>query len=274
MLMSEFVGLPYHNIDPELFRWGWLVIRWYSLAYIAGIFIGWWYLVKLSTKPGAPMNKHQADDFILWVTFGIILGGRLGYVLFYRPDFYLENPSAILSLWDGGMAFHGGLLGVMVAAILFTRRNKIDLYSFSDRMACVAPIGLFFGRIANFINGELWGAPSTLPWAMYFPGAGDEPRHPSQIYEMLLEGVVLFLILNYLLLKTRAARMPGMVAGSFFTLYALFRYLVEFVREPDAHLGRFGDVISMGQILSLPMMAFGLYLIFRAIKRDKEVQSS
>lgn len=266
----EFLALPYHNIDPEIFRIGPVVLRWYSLAYILGILLGWWYLAKLSMRKHAPYTRQDADDFVLWATFGIILGGRLGYVLFYRPGFYADNPAEILQVWDGGMSFHGGLLGVILAIWWFTKRRDIPIRAFADYIACVVPIGLFFGRLANFINGELWGAPSNLPWAMVFPSGGPEPRHPTQVYEALLEGVVIFLVLNWLLRRTAAVRMPGLITGSFFVLYGVFRYLIEFVRVPDAHLGYLGGIISMGQILSLPMIAFGLYLILSARQKAQK----
>lgn len=262
--------LEYHNIDPELFRWGFIVIRWYSLAYIGGLMLGWWYLGKLTTLKKSPTTKLQIDDFIMWATLGIILGGRLGYVLFYNPVFYFNNPGDILQVWDGGMSFHGGFLGVVLATIMFCRKQNINLLGFADQIAIVSPMGLFFGRIANFINGELWGGESDLPWAMQFPTGGDVYRHPSQIYEALGEGLILFIILNWLYHKTDAKKHPGIITGVFFIGYGFARYLVEFVREPDAHLGRFGDIITMGQILSLPMLIVGMGFILYATRKKKK----
>ncbi len=260
-------SLSYHNIDPEIFRIGPFVLRWYSLGYILGLLFGWWYLMKLADEPKAPMTRPQADSFLLWATFGVILGGRLGYVLFYNLPFYMDNPSGILRVWDGGMSFHGGLLGVMAAVILFAKKHSINLFAFADRLALVSPMGILLVRVTNFINGELWGAPSNLPWAMVFPGGGDEPRHPSQLYEAGLEGLLLLVVLNLLYHKTRIKEAPGQLAGLFFIGYGFSRYLVEFVREPDAHLGLIGGVMSMGQILTLPMIAFGLWMILHAKKK-------
>ena len=257
-------ALSYHHIDPEIFRIGPVVLRWYSLAYILGLVFGWWYLMRLGDEKGAPMSRLQADAFIIWAMVGVIAGGRIGYILFYNLPFYLDHPAAILRLWEGGMSFHGGLLGVIAATLLFTRKHKINLFAFADRLAIVFPMGIMLVRIANFINGELWGAPSDLPWAMVFPAAGDEPRHPSQLYEAALEGLMLLIVLNWLYHKTRLKEVPGMIAGLFFIGYGFSRYLVEFVREPDAHIGLIGGVISMGQILTLPMIAFGLWMIFTA----------
>ena len=266
IVLPQIAALGYPNIDPEIFRIGWFALRWYSLAYIAGLLIGWWYLGRLARRRDAPFSRQHADDFFFWAAMGIIVGGRLGYVLFYKPLEYLSNPAAILRLWDGGMSFHGGLVGVILAVLLFCRKNRLDPFRFTDFLACVVPIGLFFGRLANFINNELWGKVSDLPWAMYSPTTGPFPRHPSQLYEAFLEGVLLFAVLNFAMYKTSAAKYPGMIGGMFFLIYGGSRYVVEFVREPDAHLGRFGGWITMGQILSLPMIAFGLYMIWRSYK--------
>lgn len=267
--MLELVSagtLPFHNIDPILFEWGFVVIRWYSLAYIGGLMFAWWYLAKMGDEKKSPFTRAHIDDFVMWATFGVIFGGRLGYVLFYNPSYYASNPGDILRLWDGGMSFHGGLGGVMLAVIAFAYKYKINLFQFADRIAVVSPMGLFFGRVSNFINGELWGAPSELPWAMVFPGGGDVARHPSQLYEGLLEGLLLFLILNWLYTKTPIKNQVGMLTGVFFIGYGMARYGLEFVRVPDAHLGLLGGIMSMGQLLSLPMIGFGLWLIVRAAK--------
>ena len=252
-----------------------LVIRWYSLAYLAGIFLGYWYLLKLLRQPGAPMARRHAEDLVFWAALGVILGGRLGYVLFYRPDFYLENPLEIVKLWDGGMSFHGGVIGTSLALFFYAHKEKLNWLRVHDYVACVVPIGLFTGRLANFVNAELWGAPTSLPWAVRFPEVINgvvqlgPPRHPSQLYEALLEGVVLFAILALMFWKTRARYQPGLLVGTFVLGYGLFRFLVEFVREPDAHLVEFARAtgLSMGQWLCVPMILGGLYLILTAARR-------
>lgn len=250
-------------------------IRWYSLAYIAGIVLGWWYLTRLLKQPGAPMARRHADDLVFYATLGIILGGRIGYVLFYAPDMILQ-PLRILRLWDGGMSFHGGVIGTSLAIILFARQYGLNWLRIHDFVACVVPIGLFFGRIANFINGELWGKPATVAWAIVFPNTGlDVPRHPSQLYEAGLEGIVLFAILWFAFWRTRARYEPGRLVGLFLIGYGCFRYFVEFFREPDAQyahhaiLGRAGT--HMGQLLDLPMIALGLYLFLTAARRRERV---
>ncbi len=262
--------LDYHNIDPEIFRIGPFALRWYSVSYIVGILGGYFLMRKFTKFKDTPYTPFQLDEFAFFATLGVLLGGRLGYVLFYKPADYLHDPLSILKVWEGGMSFHGGLLGVMLAIWYFTKSRKISIHRFSDYVACVVPIGLFSGRVANFINGELWGAPSDLPWAMKFPTGGDVGRHPSQLYEAFLEGIVLFTVLNLLMRKTMARHYPGMIVGSFFVGYGFFRYVIEFIREPDAFLGKLWGVISMGQLLSLPMMAFGLYLIIRAVRKGPD----
>lgn len=270
ILQTALAVLEYHNIDPELFRWGPIAVKWYSLAYIGGWLGGWWWMARYAKKGGTPYTNAQLYDFSAFALLGIILGGRLGYVLFYKPMAYLADPISIFKVWEGGMSFHGGLLGVIAAIFFFTRSRKIDIYGFSDYMACTVPIGLFLGRVANFINGELWGAPSNLPWAMKFPAGGNIPRHPSQLYEALLEGVMLFVVLNLLMTKTRARHYPGMIVGLFFVGYGFSRYALEFIRVPDEFLGKLWGIISMGQLLSLPMIAFGLFLVLRAQRRGPQ----
>ena len=258
--------LPFPNIDPVLVEIGPIAIRWYSLAYIAGLFLGWWYVTKLLRLKNPPMARQHADDFLLWATAGVILGGRLGYVLFYNLERYLAEPLDICRLWDGGMSFHGGFLGVAIAVILYTRRKKLDLWKVSDLIACVAPIGLFLGRLANFINGELFGRPSDVPWAMVFPDGGAVARHPSQLYEATLEGLALFCVLWFLVYRTNARFYPGLLTGVFLTGYGASRIFVEFFREPDAHLQEIWGFTTMGQILSLPMLIAGLFLIFWSLR--------
>ncbi|HEY1605420.1 MAG TPA: prolipoprotein diacylglyceryl transferase [Allosphingosinicella sp.] len=262
------------GVDPVLFQWKFIVIRWYSLAYLAGILLGWWYLLKLVAQPGSPMARRHADDMVFYATLGIILGGRLGYVLFYNPSFYFHAPIEILKLWDGGMSFHGGVIGTSLGIFYLARRNRLSWLRIHDYVACCVPFGLFFGRIANFINGELWGRVTHLPWAVIFPTGGPDPRHPSQLYEALLEGVFLFLILWYAFWKTRARYEPGKLVGIFLLGYGLCRFLVEFIREPDQQLIAFTQAthLHMGQWLSLPMIFGGAWLVATAKKRQKPAE--
>ena len=258
-------GLPYPDIDPVALQIGPLVIRWYALAYITGILAGWWYARRLIRNWASPVSRQGLDDFVLWATIGIVVGGRLGYVLFYNLDQYLADPIQILVIWQGGMAFHGGLVGVIVAAWLFARRRDFPALALSDLIACAAPIGLFFGRIANFINGELYGRVTTLPWGIIFPNGGPFPRHPSQLYEALLEGLVLFAVLAILARRPGLYLKPGLLSGAFLTGYGLIRFAIEFAREPDAQLGLVFGPFSMGQALSVPLVALGIFLVARAL---------
>lgn len=258
-------ALPFPAIDPIAIQFGPLAIRWYALAYIAGILIGWWYLRRLVDSPrlwGAVDRPTAAelDDFVLWATLGIVLGGRIGYVLFYNLGHYLEHPTEIVQLWKGGMAFHGGLLGSIVVMVIFARRRDFSFLTLFDLFAAAAPIGLFFGRLANFINGELWGRTTDVAWGMVFPFAGPDPRHPSQLYEAALEGVVLFAVVAHLVHRSEILKKPGALAGVFAMGYGLARFVVEFFREPDVQVGYLFGGITMGQILSLPMIAAGLAL--------------
>lgn len=257
--------LPFPAIDPVLFEYGPIVIRWYALAYIFGLLLGWRYIRFLVNRQPEIASTSDVDDFLTWATVGVILGGRIGYTVFYRPDYFVENPTAILRIWEGGMSFHGGLLGVVVAAILFTWKRKIPLLPFSDVVACAAPIGLFFGRIANFINGELIGRVTDVPWAIVFPNGGDSPRHPSQIYEAALEGLLLFFVLNFILHQNVIRQRPGVLTGIFLLGYMLARSFVELFREPDAHIGFLYSGTTMGQWLSIPMGLLGLFLVFRSV---------
>ncbi len=258
--------LPFPAIDPVLVEFGPLVIRWYALAYVAGLLLGWRYMLRLAEGEPKVMERRHVDDFLLWATLGIILGGRLGYVLFYNAEYFLSRPLEIFAMWRGGMSFHGGLLGVVMAIVLFGRSRSLNLLGVCDLIALVAPIGLFFGRIANFINGELFGRATDVPWAMVFPRGGPVPRHPSQLYEAALEGLVLFLILLAIDRLTGARARRGVLTGVFLTGYGAFRIFAEFFREPDAHLGFLVAGATMGQILSLPLLAFGLYLIAAAVR--------
>ncbi len=261
-------------IKPVLVHWKFLTIRWYSLAYLAGILLGWWYLLKLVSQPGSPMARRHADDMVFYATLGIILGGRLGYVIFYDPKVYLHDPIAILRLWDGGMSFHGGVIGTSLGIFYLARKQHLSWLRIHDYVACCVPFGLFFGRIANFINGELWGRVTTLPWGVIFPTGGPDPRHPSELYEAALEGILLFLILWYAFWKTRARYEPGKLVGIFLLGYGLCRFLVEFIREPDQQLIAFTQAthLHMGQWLSLPMIFGGAWLIATAKKRQKPAE--
>ncbi|WP_243406099.1 prolipoprotein diacylglyceryl transferase [Sphingosinicella sp. YJ22] len=266
-----------HNLDPVALDLGFFQLRWYSLAYLAGIVIGYMYLLRLVKQPGSPMARRHADDMVFYATLGIILGGRLGYVLFYKPMDYLNDPLAIVKLWDGGMSFHGGLLGTILAMLYLARKNGLSFLRVSDYVACCVPFGLFFGRLANFVNGELWGRPSDVAWAVQFrelvgPGRVEvgPPRHPSQLYEAGLEGILLFLVLFVLFWWTRARYKPGLLAGVFTLGYGLSRFVVEYFREPDAHLMWLAEQtgLSMGQWLTVPMILIGLYLIVTARTRE------
>lgn len=258
--------IPYPEIDPVLVHLGPLSIRWYALAYIVGLVIGWQIVRRLCERPPKVLSPLKIDDFLLWAALGVILGGRLGYVLFYKPLFYLANPLAIFTLWEGGMSFHGGMLGVIVAMLWYSYRRHIHPGRLWDFVAPLAPLGLFLGRIANFFNEELWGRPTNLPWAMVFRTDPQHlPRHPSQLYEAFLEGIMLFAILwTY----SRKPRPPYAVGGLFLFFYGLFRFVVEFVREPDVQIGfaAFGWM-SRGQELSLPMIIIGAALFIYAYRR-------
>ncbi|MSO96776.1 MAG: prolipoprotein diacylglyceryl transferase [Rhodospirillaceae bacterium] len=258
-------AIPFPQIDPVIISIGPLAIRWYALAYITGLMAGAWYMRRLVQRPPALMTPLQVDDFFIWAMLGVVLGGRIGYVLFYKPAEYLADPLSILETWKGGMSFHGGLLGTILAIMLFARKYKLEQWYISDGVACVMPIGLGLGRLANFINGELWGrvAPD-VPWAMAFPGAGDVPRHPSQLYQALLEGPVLFGIIYLLSRNETIRRKPGILTGVFLIGYGVFRVADEFFREPDAHIGFLAMGATMGQLLSVPMILFGIYCVMRA----------
>jgi phosphatidylglycerol:prolipoprotein diacylglycerol transferase len=260
--------IAFPNIDPVAFHIGPLAVRWYALAYMAGVLAGWRYLLYLGrlTPPQGPAPKVY-DDYISWAVLGIILGGRLGYVLFYNFDYFLLHPAEALMLWHGGMSFHGGAAGVILATWVFCRRNKIHFLTFADRMVCVVPIGLFFGRIANFINGELYGRVADVPWAMVFPRGGDLPRHPSQLYHAALEGLALLLILSVLAHRPDIREKRGFLGGTFLLFYGLFRGFVEFFREPDVQIGFLWGGVTMGQLLCIPMIAAGAWLIAQSYKK-------
>jgi phosphatidylglycerol:prolipoprotein diacylglycerol transferase len=258
------LSIAFPDISPVAWQIGPVPIRWYALAYIAGITLGWWALRAIGAARPAVLLRQDADDFMLWATLAIVLGGRLGYVLFYKPAYYFANPTHIYAVWEGGMSFHGGLIGMMVSIIAFARLRKLSILSLADRVACVAPIGLFFGRLANFVNGELYGRVTSLSWGVIFPGGGAYPRHPSQIYEALLEGLALYCIMLALSRSEPLRARPGFLAGTFLIGYAAFRTLSELFREPDTHLGFIVGGVTMGQILSLPMLLLGVVFVLRA----------
>lgn len=269
--MLAFSALAFPEIDPVLLSIGPLAIRWYSLAYIAGILLGWWYVKRLVPKTacahGVAISPSQLDDLVVWVIFGVVLGGRTGYVLFYQFGYYLSNPLDIFMLWHGGMSFHGGFLGVLTAVWLFARKHKLMFFRIMDVLACATPFGLFFGRIANFINGELFGRVTDVPWAVLFPAGGYLPRHPSQLYEAVLEGLVLFAVLAFLVWRKGALLYPRLLSGVFLMGYGLSRIVVECAREPDAQLGfLFGGWLTMGMLLSVPMVLVGVVLVRLGLK--------
>lgn len=268
-----FLLIDFPVFNPVALALGPIVIRWYALAYIVGIVLGWIYARSLIKKERlwggpAPITLPQLDDFILWVTIGIIVGGRTGYVLFYNLPFFIAHPSEILELWKGGMSFHGGFLGCVAAVMLFARRNNIPILSLGDITTAVAPIGLFLGRLANFINSELWGrhADASLPWAMIFPNGGPLPRHPSQLYEAGLEGIVLFAALA-IMIRMGALKRPGLILGSFIAIYGIARIIGEHFREPDPQLGFLWGGLTMGMLLSVPMIIVGAIIIAAAVRR-------
>lgn len=277
---GDFLTYPGLGLDPVAVDLGWFQLRWYSLAYLVGIVLGWWYLLKLLRAPGAPMARRHADDLVFYATLGVILGGRLGYVLFYKPMEYLANPIEIVRLWDGGMSFHGGVIGVSLGILWMARKHGLDWLRVHDYVACCVPFGLGLGRLANFVNGELWGGVTNVPWAVRFPEVIDgmlvlgPPRHPSQLYEAILEGLVLFLVLWFMFWKTRARYQPGRLVGAFLLVYGVSRFAVEFIRQPDSHLVEFAQAthLHMGQWLSLPMILGGLYLILTSGKRGERVR--
>jgi phosphatidylglycerol:prolipoprotein diacylglycerol transferase len=264
--MSPLV-IPYPEIDPIALQLGPIAIRWYALAYITGIVLGWVYMRWLAKRPPQFATPPQVDDFVVWATLGIVLGGRVGYVIFYNPAYYFYHPLQVLYIWQGGMSFHGGLLGVVLAIYLYSRRLGVRFTRFGDLVCMAVPIGLFFGRIANFVNGELFGRETDVSWAMVFPAGGNVPRHPSQLYEAALEGLLLFTVLFVLELTTNLRQRSGLVSGLFIAGYGICRFLVEFVRQPDIQLGTLALGFSMGQWLSLPMIVIGGAMVLWSLRR-------
>src|SRR6478735_4036397 len=267
-----FLALPFPSFDPIAVSVGPFAVRWYAMAYIVGILLGWVYarhILRSEKYWGgpAPISVVQFDDYVLWVTLGIILGGRTGYVLFYNLNWFIAHPLEIFQLWQGGMSFHGGFLGCVAAVLLFGWRNKVPVLSLGDVTCAVGPIGLLLGRLANFINGELWGRPTDVPWAMVFPSGGPLPRHPSQLYEAALEGVVLCAVLTALI-RAGALKRPGFILGAFAFGYGVARTICEQFREPDPQLGFLWGGLTMGTLLSLPLMLAGLAIMWAAMRHQ------
>ncbi|MFO1073155.1 MAG: prolipoprotein diacylglyceryl transferase [Geminicoccaceae bacterium] len=261
------LALPFPAIDPVLLQLGPFAIRWYALAYIVGIVLGWQIVRRMVQRPGWSITPEAIDDLVFYVTLGIILGGRLGYVLFYQPGHYLDQPLDMLAVWRGGMSFHGGLLGVILASAWFARSRGLAFLEIVDALAVVAPIGLLLGRLANFVNGELWGRVTDVPWAVIFPHAGPEPRHPSQLYEAGLEGLVLLAVMLWFAARPYRPAARGTLGGIFLVGYALARITAEMFRQPDAQLGFLTGGVTMGQVLSVPMLLVGIGIILIARRR-------
>lgn len=270
---AQFTRFEELGLSPNALDLGFFQLKWYSLAYLAGILIGYWYLTKLIKEPGAPLARRHADDMIFYATLGIILGGRLGYVLFYKPEI-LQNPIEILQVWNGGMSLHGGVLGVVLAIWYISRKEKLSFLRICDYIACVIPFGLLFGRLANFVNSELWGRATDVPWAIIFTqtAAGEVPRHPSQLYEAGLEGLLYFIITSLLFWKTDARYHPGKLVGTGLLVYGLSRFTVEFFRQPDKGLENLSWGLTMGQTLTVPMLLLGIYLVFTSKGRRVRIE--
>jgi phosphatidylglycerol---prolipoprotein diacylglyceryl transferase len=259
------------GLSSIAYDFGFFKLRWYALSYITSILLGWWYLGKLINQPGAPLAKRHVDDFVFYATLGIILGGRIGYILFYRPDM-ISDPFSMLKLWEGGMSLHGGFLGTIFAIWLFCRNHKLNMLRVCDYIACVTPFGLIIVRIANFVNGELWGRATDLPWGMIFDGGGEVVRHPSQLYEAAGEGVISLIVLLFLFWRTDSRYYPGRLVGTGLVIYGFARTSIEFLREPDKGLENLSWGLTMGQTLSIPMILVGVYLIATAKARRQRVE--
>jgi phosphatidylglycerol:prolipoprotein diacylglycerol transferase len=265
-------AIPFPAIDPVALALGPFSIRWYALAYIVGLILGWRYCLWLADGPPRLVSRRDIDDFLVWATLGVVLGGRAGFVLFYNLPFYVGQPLQILELWHGGMSFHGGALGVTIAIVLFARYRKLPIFALSDIVIEAVPIGLLFGRIANFINDELWGRQTDVPWAVIFPNGGNVPRHPSQLYEAACEGILLFLVLLYAE-RCGARRRPGLETGIFLAGYAVARMSGELFRQPDAQLGFLFLGTTMGQLLSIPVLVAGACIIWWAWRQSPVPQA-
>lgn len=269
--MNSIIHFNDLGLSPIALQLGGFALRWYALAYVVGTVLGWVYLYRMVRRDGAPLARNQIDDLVLWTLLGVIIGGRLGYIIFYNPAQYLADPLSMLALNKGGMAFHGGVIGVAVALILFARAKGLSWLRLCDYIVCVYPIGHFLGRIANFVNGELWGRPTDGSWGVIFPAAGLEPRHPSQLYEAGLEGVLLFALMWWMFWRTDARLYTGRLVGAFALFMGSTRFIVEFFREPDRGLGVLQTGLTMGQTLTVPLLAIGAYLFFTA-KRVEDIE--
>jgi phosphatidylglycerol:prolipoprotein diacylglycerol transferase len=251
------------SIDPVIFSFGFLEIRWYGLAYIAAFLISVYLIKYFNNKLKSSFKNKLIDDFFIWSILGVIIGGRIGYVLIYQLDSFLFNPIYIIYIWKGGMSFHGGLIGIIISIFLFSKKNNIQFFSLADLISLVAPIGLFFGRIANFINVELIGRVTDFPFAIIYPTIDNLPRHPSQLYEAFLEGIILFIILLIIFFKSYSIDKYGQLSGFFLFFYGIFRFSIEFLREPDQHIGLFLNFLSMGQLLSIPLIFIGIIILWK-----------
>ena len=251
------------SIDPVLISIGFLDIRWYSLSYIFAFIFGSILIKKLNKQSFNLLSSTQIDKFFIWAVIGVIIGGRLGYVFFYQPKLFFSNPFYLFEIWKGGMSFHGGLIGMILSIYVFAKKNNINFFYLSDLVSIVAPIGLFLGRISNFINTELYGRVTDFPFAFIYPLIDNNPRHPSQLYEALFEGIVLFFILYLYFIKNREKNLIGNISAYFLIIYSIFRFLIEYLREPDFHLGLFFNYFSMGQILCIPIFLTGIFILFR-----------
>jgi phosphatidylglycerol:prolipoprotein diacylglycerol transferase len=276
-LLLPLAALSFPDVDPVIFRIGPLAVHWYGLSYVVGILLGWWYVRRIVATPRLwardepPLRAEDIDDFLVWAAVGIVVGGRIGYVLFYDFTRYVDSPLAILAVWEGGMSFHGGMLGTVVALVLFARSRGVSAWSLIDVVATAAPLGIGLVRVANFVNSELWGRPTDVPWAFVFPNGGPQPRHPSQLYEAALEGLVLFLVLRILTHSALKLKSPGFVGGAFLAGYGAARVFAEFFREPDAHIGYLlGGWLTMGMVLSSPMVLVGIWAMARARRADPQ----
>jgi phosphatidylglycerol---prolipoprotein diacylglyceryl transferase len=265
--MNKVIYFEQLGLSSELFRIGGFALRWYSLAYLFGILLGWMLLKLMMRKPSQPMSQTQVEDLVLWAALGIMVGGRLGFLIFYAPQGYLRNPLAIFEVWKGGMSFHGGVVGVAITTAIFSRIGRVSWLRLCDYVVCVYPFGHFFGRLANFANGELWGRPTDGTWGIIFPLAGPEPRHPSQLYEAGIEGLLPMLVLTWLFWRTDSRLFAGRLAGIFFMLMGISRFTVEFFREPDRDLGMLSTGLTMGQTLTVPMILIGAVVLWSSWRR-------
>jgi len=250
-------------IDPVIVSLGFIQIRWYGLAYVLGFIIGLYLIKSINRKYSQPLKNKIIDDFFVWSILGVILGGRLGYIIFYETNSIINNPVSIFFIWKGGMSFHGGLFGIIITIFLFTKKNNINFFQLSDLVSLVAPIGLFFGRLANFINVELYGRVTDFPFAIIYPSVDMLPRHPSQLYEALFEGIILFTILLFIFVKIFSQNKYGNITAFFLFFYGIFRFVIEFLREPDSHIGLLFDIFTMGQILSIPVIFTGIVIYIK-----------